>query len=127
MQAAFEGDLEHVRRLMANGAPPSACDYDQRSALHLACCQGHLHVARLLIAAQADPHARDRFGGAPLDDAVRHGRPELQVLLRGQGAVLSGTSYAYKMCDASERGDLDTIETLIRNGVDPAVSDSNWK
>jgi ankyrin repeat protein len=80
-------------------------------------------VARLLIEAQADPHARDRFGGAPLDDAVRHGHSELQVLLRGQGAVLSGSSYAYKMCDAAERGDLDTIETLIVNGVDPAVRD----
>lgn len=114
--------MEHVRRLITNSASPSACDYDQRSALHLGCCLGHYEVAKLLLEAQADPHARDRFGGTPLDDAVRHGHTQLQSLLRGRGAHLSGEFYAYKLCDAASRGDLASIRTLVTNGVDPAVS-----
>jgi ankyrin repeat protein/CRP-like cAMP-binding protein len=122
-QAAFEGDLEHVRRLITNRASPSACDYDRRSALHLACCEGHAEIVRFLLEVGADPLARDRFGGAPLDDAVRHGHTHLQAMLCKSGARLTGEKYAFKMCEAAARGDLDAIRTLVENGVDTAVGD----
>ena len=122
-QAAYKGDLEHVRRLITNRASPSACDYDRRSALHLACCKGHTEIVRCLLEANADLQARDRFGGAPLDDAVRHGHKHLQRILCAYGAKLVGETYAFKVCEAAANGELDTIETLVENGVDMAVGD----
>ena len=122
-QSAYVGDLEHVRRLILNRASPSACDYDRRSALHLASCQGHIKIVQHLLDAQADPHARDRFGGAPLDDAVRHGHTLLQKLLCGHGARLTGEKYAFKICEAAATGDLETIQTLVENGINTAAGD----
>ena len=61
---SFRG-FEQVRRLVANGASPSACDYDRRSPLHLACCTGDAEIVRFLLEAQADPLIRDRFDGTP--------------------------------------------------------------
>ena len=123
LQAAFDGDLEHVRRIIANGGAPSACDYDRRSALHLACCEGHVEMVRYLLDAGADVEAKDRFGGSPLDDAVRHGRTEIQALLRAHGARLRGDGYAIKICESAAKGDLDTLAVLVENGVDTAVGD----
>jgi DNA-binding transcriptional ArsR family regulator len=112
-----------VRRIIANGGGPSACDYDRRSALHLACCEGHVEMVRYLLDAGADVEAKDRFGGSPLDDAVRHGRTEIQALLRAHGARLRGDGYAIKICEAAAKGDLDTLAVLVENGVDTAVGD----
>ena len=122
-QAAFEGDLEHICRLISNRASPSACDYDRRSALHLACCEGHVGIVRFLLEVNADTHTRDRFSGSALDDAVRHGHRQLQMILCEHGCRLTGEKYAFKMCDAAARGDLDVIRTLVENGVDAAVGD----
>jgi ankyrin repeat protein len=122
-QAAYEGDLDHVRRLIENRASPSACDYDRRSALHLACCEGHAEIVKYLLEVQADPHARDRFDGTSLDDAVRHSHAQLQKILYDHGARLNGEKYAFKICEAAAQGDLDIIRTLVENGVDTAIGD----
>ena len=60
--AASRGEAAEVEALLADGANPTAADYDQRTALHLACSEGHERVASLLIAAGAKLDAVDRWG-----------------------------------------------------------------
>ena len=42
--AASEGDLHEIKRLTANGMDLNESDYDGRTALHLACANGHVNI-----------------------------------------------------------------------------------
>ena len=64
-------------------------DYDGRTALHVAACEGHLEVVKYLLEHGASVHLRDRFGHSPLDDAVRFGHEEVVEILVNTGAHLS--------------------------------------
>lgn len=65
------------------------CDYDGRTALHIACCEGHTHVVRYLLDLGASVHHRDRYGDSPLDDAVTFRNVEVIRMLRETGAHLT--------------------------------------
>ena len=49
LACSFEGDLEGIKRLVENGVEVNAQDYDNRSALHLAACEGHTHIVEYLL------------------------------------------------------------------------------
>lgn len=80
MCAIAQDDAALVRALLQRHAPPARaalanfCDYDRRTPLHLACADGRAPIARALLAAGADPAARDRFGATCVADALTHGR-----------------------------------------------------
>lgn len=48
-------------------------DYDARTALHLACSEGHFSIVQFLIENGffIDVHVKDRWHNTPLDDAIR--------------------------------------------------------
>ena len=48
-QAAFCGNVDLLRRILEFGAAPNSCDYDRRTAAHLACAEGMVDVAVLLM------------------------------------------------------------------------------
>ena len=79
--AASLGDLEAIRRLIAQGVPLEAADYDHRTPMHLACAEGHKQVVSLLLAQGARVNPADRWGNTPIDDAIRHGQDEIAELL----------------------------------------------
>lgn len=84
--AASKGDLEEVRRCVANGYDISGADYDGRTPLHLAASEGHLTVVQYLINKNVDPSPKDRWGGTPLGDAKRESRKEVISLLKSINA-----------------------------------------
>ncbi len=45
----MNNDLVKLRRLLHSGAPPDACDYDRRCALHIAGAEGNLAAVKLLV------------------------------------------------------------------------------
>lgn len=79
--AASENDLVGLRRCLAEGMPLSACDYDERTALHLAAAEGQIEALRFLLAHGHPLHVRDRWGSTPLDEARREGRDEAAEIL----------------------------------------------
>lgn len=68
------GKVEHLLEVRANAR---FADYDKRSALHLACAEGHMAVSMLLLKAGADPDFKDRWGVSSLDEAKKNGHNEL--------------------------------------------------
>jgi ankyrin repeat protein len=88
-QAAVAGRAGEVARLIADGEDVAAVDKALLTPLHMACQQGHLEVARVLLAAGAPVDARDSYGNTPLWKAVfafQGGEPELIRLLLDAGA-----------------------------------------
>lgn len=79
--AATNGDMAGLRRLVAQGVPVSAADYDGRTALHLAAAENKLDAVRYLVAHGHPVNVRDRWNATPLDEARREGAEEVVRLL----------------------------------------------
>lgn len=70
---AAKGRADAVRQFLSRGADPNFGDYDNRTALHLACCEGQLEIVKLLLIRGADISAVDRWGATPLEEAQKGG------------------------------------------------------
>lgn len=81
ISAASRGDVHEIRRLIALGADVRQGDYDGRTALHLAACEGQLDTARFLVEQGAKINVQDRWNSSPLDDAKRYKQKELTEFL----------------------------------------------
>jgi glutaminase len=81
---AEKGDLKEIRRSIAIGRRINYHDYDDRTALHLACNHGHFNVVKYLINHGARMFAKDRFGNSPCDEAKMNGHDEIYEYLSNQ-------------------------------------------
>lgn len=63
-------------------------------------------MVELLIKNKANLESKDRFGGTPLEDAVRHNQKAVQAILREQGSSLikGGADYCAKLCQFAASG-----------------------
>lgn len=84
--AASEGDCEGLQRLILRGGDPNEADYDGRTPLHLAACEGRPDAVAILLRLGARPVVKDRWGNTPCEDARRCGHDDVVRLLGGQPA-----------------------------------------
>lgn len=59
---ACKGDVAGLEDLLDDGIDVNSIDLDGRTALHIAACEGHVEVAKLLLRRKANIDARDRWG-----------------------------------------------------------------
>ncbi len=79
--AASIGDINELKRLVAHGHDLNRADYDGRTPLHLASAEGHTETVQYLLNQKVVRDPLDRWGYAPLDDAIRHERESAASLL----------------------------------------------
>jgi len=80
--AASKGDLLTIKNMFLQGQNLNECDYDGRTALHVAAAEGHLDCVRFLVeTAQVNCDCHDRWGFTPMDEASRFGHTEVLKLL----------------------------------------------
>ncbi|KAK3237823.1 hypothetical protein CYMTET_52125 [Cymbomonas tetramitiformis] len=129
--AAFQGDLNQLKRLVLHGYNVNGADYDKRTALHLASCEGHIECLKFLLEQGADVGAKDRFGGTPVHDAVRHRRwPCIRLLKKHGGNLLLTEDRAFlstTMCQAASTGDEEQLFLYMDVGADPNLKDHNGR
>ena len=92
LSAVDKGDLGQLITLLAAKADVNSHDYDDRSALHIAVCDGHHEIVKCLLENKADFNKKDRWDNTPFDDAkrvgvVRVGNDPITELLKASGAV----------------------------------------
>jgi len=101
MEAACHGDVDVVKHLLEGGLDPNMVGQDRRTALHLACAEGHFQVCMLLIDKGADVNAADRWNATPLSDAYQNGHYNLVELLVEHGAVANSADDSVMHGDAA--------------------------
>jgi ankyrin repeat domain-containing protein 17 len=102
MRAAFSGDLELVKLLLAHGADPHIVSSDRETTLMAACGTGfingyhrprppaeRLEVVKLLVELGEDVNAADSYGITPLMVAANLGDLNVVKYLVGKGADLN--------------------------------------
>lgn len=90
---ASQGRVERVEYLLASGADVGFADYDRRTALHLACAEGHEAVCVALLRAGADAGFTDRWGVSSTDEARKNGHERLSKVI-GEWASGDGVAVA---------------------------------
>ena len=89
LRACGQGDEARVAEILSQEPLMSTfLDYDGRTALHVAASEGHLDLVRSLVKSGAKLNVNDRWGGSPLDDAMRHRHDDVVHFLRGCGGRL---------------------------------------
>ena len=85
LNAAENGNIIAVKRLLAAGVNVNAATYSSETPLHFA-ASGQKEVVELLIAKGADVNFKHIAGETPLDMAIAMDRTETANLLRKHGA-----------------------------------------
>lgn len=81
IDSCARGKISEVQKLLCDGADVLFSDHDKRTALHLAACEGHVKVVKLLLAAGADSASEDRWGRSGHDEAVECGHNEIVTIM----------------------------------------------
>ncbi|KAG2487525.1 hypothetical protein HYH03_013806 [Edaphochlamys debaryana] len=123
--ARQEGDLETVRRLLANPGVDSARD-DGTTPLILAAERGHTRVVRLLLEAGADMNAATEGGDTALSLAAAEGHTEVVRLLAEAGADVNAADEegSAPLAVAAHRGHTEVVRALLRAGAEQGAKDA---
>jgi len=89
--AASVGNLENIKSLLAVGANINIGDYDNRTALHVACGQDNLEVVLFLVSEGANINAQDKWGNTPLDESIMYNKTNISEQLKLMGALQNTT------------------------------------
>lgn len=126
---ASRGALTQIRDKLASlgqekqQALVNFTDSDSRTALHIACSDGHVAVVKELLRNGADPRITDRSGYTCVDDALRNGRIEVLRVLGDFGAafpnhvdatdVNPGYKLGRDLCQAAAEGNVRAAQQLV--------------
>ncbi|XP_034714693.1 60 kDa lysophospholipase isoform X3 [Etheostoma cragini] len=119
--AAKIGDIDALKALKEMGSNLSLGDYDGRTPLHVAACEGNLKLVEYLLGQGATVYAKDRYGDTPLSNAVRFRNKDVVKLLRKTGAHFSKEELdeaGTKLCSLAANADLDGLEIWSLAGAD---------
>lgn len=123
------GDLDRLEVMRQFGAYLSSCDYDFRTPLHIASCEGNVAVVRYLLQHGASVHMRDRDHHTPLMGAVLADQHAVIQLLVQAGAHLSlpATQLADDLCTAARNGNVKRLESYMLAGASFYESDATGR
>lgn len=127
-KAAHKGDIKLLKNLKAEGADMNQGNYDKRTPLHIAASAGAVKTVECLVEdCECNLNREDRFGGTPLDDALRNNHKDVADYLIKKGAFVGKTCFPGDdsgiLCDAASKADLSLLRVLVKRGVDINLGD----
>jgi len=125
--AAKHGQLEEVKRLLAEGENPNQVDVDGEGPLHAAVRWGHVDVVEVLLSSGAEVGAKAHYGMTPLQLAVEQVQVSVALTLLRFRADANARDVFGKSAlhDAVSRGDRQLVGLLLQHGADPGTADDN--
>lgn len=130
MQAANYGQLETVKLLLEHGAHTDAMDGDENTALVLACEDGHVEVAQLLLRQAKDPaearqmiNQKARGGRTTLHATCKFGHVHCTRTLIAANADVNamdndGMTPLMHLCLSQQVNDEEILKALLGGKID---------
>ncbi|XP_037029683.1 L-asparaginase [Bradysia coprophila] len=127
--AVVQGDKEKLNTLKSYGADLSAMNYDQRTALQIACCIGDYDIVKYLLLNGVSVHTRDRNDRTALIDAINKDYHDIIKLLVKCGSHMTGSSrlIGEHLCAAAARGLVKRMESYRLAGADLSQPDPSGR
>jgi ankyrin repeat protein len=128
ISAARQGRTDSYKRMLDEGANPSAVDQSQSTALHYAAYHGDLILVTYLVAQKGVLiDARDNRGNTPAMLAAVADRDDvLRVLIKaGADVKLKGSDGGTMLHHAARKSNLAVVRTLLEFGANPKAIDSH--
>lgn len=88
LEYCARGFQKSVREKIAAGTKAHFADYDLRTPLHLAACEGHEKIVEVLLRNGADAYFKDRFGHSAVDDAMMNGMLKVLEVMEMAGVKI---------------------------------------
>jgi len=125
--SAENDDPAGLQLLLQHHARADAGDANQRTALHVAAANGHVHMVKELVAAGASPDLADNYGRTPWLEAAAHAHFEVLQYLHAKAPDISihtldhqGNNAILLACQA-ENVTVSLVQWLLDLGIDPAL------
>ncbi|KAL2080781.1 hypothetical protein ACEWY4_022634 [Coilia grayii] len=117
-EAALQGRLLVLRKLLSQGFSVRCATVNGVTALHEACAGGHFSCAKTLLEHGADASAVTIDGATPLFNACCSGSPALvRLLLQHSPAHHPAHLLASPIHQAAKRGHIMCVELLLAHGM----------
>ncbi len=128
IEAAFNGQLDEVRRLVSAGTAVDFADSEKRTPFMLAAFNGHTPVLQFLLEEGAEVDAKDVNGRTALMYASSGPFEEAVAFLLEHGAEVDvqGTLEGFTaLMTAASEGLVEVVRLLLANGADPSLVDKD--
>ena len=106
--AVDRGDVDEVRRRIADRLDVNAAAKDGRTPLHLAAEAGDREIVRALLDGKADLNPKDASGRTPVERAAREDSEDVVSLLAERGCDLPD------VLSAASVGRIEVVEALLK-------------
>lgn len=148
LYAVAQGDEERVKALLESDVDPNVCDYDKRTAAHIAAGAGLVNMLQILKDSGANLASRDRWGGTPMDDAVMEENQDCIEFLEKEGVTagirrrvtnlataasalddsraVDPASALGQFLNAAATGDLDSVKRIVQKGGIEIISAGDY-
>ncbi len=127
-EAALQGQIETVRRAIAQGVDVDAADEDGRTALQLAAFDGHTQVVQALLDEQPTIDHVDASGRTALMYAASGANRQTVELLLKSGAdadVVDNVEHFTALMFAAAEGQREVVQVLLEHGADTTLKDTD--
>ena len=127
LEAAAEGDVKEIRRLLRNGENPNQADEGGITALMDAAAGGHSDTAKVLLDNSADPNQAEEYGWTALMWAATGGHSKVAKVLLDNDATpdQANKNGVTALMWAAIDGHSKVAKVLLDNGATPNQADKN--
>jgi|GEM_PF-2312432 len=125
--AAYEGDVERVKKLLKKGADPNARNVVSWTPLHVAASKNHIEITKLLLEHGADPNVQEEHGRTPLHVAASKNHVDVVKLLleRGADPNTQDENGHTPLHYSAFYGQVDVVRLLLEHGADPNIQNKD--